>query len=136
MNKENLLFFGELPGSQSHGVSLSNKINLDQLMMRYNVVVSEEVTNLNNFSNVNFLAVRYFIANFLRFVINLFKSRFSLLYITLYVSRFGIFKNIIIVLFFKIFNPKSNIFIHVHRSDLNLFLKSSINKILFNILNL
>jgi glycosyltransferase involved in cell wall biosynthesis len=136
MKKENLLFFGELPGSQSHGVSLSNKINLDQLKLRFNIVVSEEVTNLNNFSSVNFLAVRFFIANFLRFLINLIKSRFMVFYLTLYISRFGIIKNIVVVFFFKIFNPNSNIFIHVHRSDLNLFLKSSINEALFKILNL
>jgi glycosyltransferase involved in cell wall biosynthesis len=47
----------------------------------------------------------------------------------------GILKNLFLSIFFKMFNPKSEIILHFHRSDINFFLEIWYCKILFKILN-
>jgi glycosyltransferase involved in cell wall biosynthesis len=133
--KKNLLFFGELPSKQTHGVSLSNKINLEILNTKYNVTISEETTSLKFYSNHTFYKFIQFYKNIKVFIINIRKKKYDYFYSTLYLSSLGIFKNFISIVIFKLFNSNSKVIFHIHRSDFDVFYKKLFIKIIFKCIN-
>ena len=131
----NLLFFGELPTIQTHGVSLSNKINLNILKTRYNVIISEEVTSLTLHSRNPVYKLKQFIKNIYTFLIYNIKYNYNYFYSTLYLSNFGIIKNLITLLIFKLFNRNAQVIFHIHRSDFDIFYQNIFSKYFFNFIN-
>ena len=93
--KKNILFFGELPTKHAHGVSISNRINLEILKTKHNVVVSEEFTTLNAHSKKYFLKTSQFLKNIIAFVNNIRKQKFDIFYLFKFlISAKSIFKKI------------------------------------------
>ncbi len=136
MVKKKIKFFGEIPPKTIHGASISNLINIQLLNEYFDVEIIEEFSNLkfhNQFS-VNKLI------SFSRSISKLLKSSFiqksEYFYSVIYLSTFGILKNIISIIIFKIFNPRSKVILHFHRSDFKKFILKKINYTLFKILNL
>lgn len=130
--KPNIIFFGELPESIVHGISISNKINIDILKEKYNVIIISEESKISDhskFTYYKFLKILKYLYLLLKF-----KKKFikiDIFYTSISISRFGMLKNIIIILFFKIMNYKSKIILHNYRGDLNIFYnKNIINKLL------
>lgn len=133
--KKNLLFFGELPNNHAHGVSISNRINIEILQTKYNVVISEETTSLNAHSKKYFLKTLQFLKNIIEFIHNIRKQKYHIFYSTLYLSTFGFLKNISTIFIFKMFNKNSTIILHIHRSDFSDFYKHPLNHFFFNLIN-
>jgi glycosyltransferase involved in cell wall biosynthesis len=136
MRKKKIIFYGEIPPKTVHGASISNFINIQLLIKHFDVEIIEEFSNLKYHNQFSF----YKLISFLSSLIKLFKSSIShksdYFYGVIYLSTFGILKNIISTLIFKIFNSKSKVILHFHRSDFRKFISKKINYILFRILNL
>jgi len=133
--KKNILFFGELPNKHAHGVSISNRINVEILQTKFNVVISEELTTLSAHSKKYFLKTTQFLKNIMRYITTIRKQKFDIFYSTLYLSTFGFFKNLITIFIFKLFNKNSTIILHIHRSDFSNFYNHPLNKFFFNLIN-
>lgn len=128
-------FFGELPPKTIHGVSLSNEINVYILKKVYDIDVIEEfsdikyhnklsINKLKNFLFPLFYCWRYFRSN-----------NYDFYYGVIYLSSFGLLKNILLVIPFKICNPKAHIVLHFHRSDLETCLSNILNLAFFKTLD-
>jgi glycosyltransferase involved in cell wall biosynthesis len=136
MRKKKIKFYGEIPPKTIHGASISNLINIQLLIKHFDVEIIEEFSNLKYHNQFSF----YKLISFSSSLLKLFKSSIShksdYFYGVIYLSTFGILKNIISTLIFKIFNPKSKVILHFHRSDFRKFISTKINYSLFKILNL
>jgi glycosyltransferase involved in cell wall biosynthesis len=132
--KKKILFFGELPPTSIHGASISNEINLRMLEDSYFITKVIEIYSIKNHSSGYIIKVLFFIRSYLKFIQKSFINKFDFFYGVVYLSTFGILKNVLIVLIFKITNPKGEIILHFHRSDFKYFQKKKINKFLYNIL--
>lgn len=135
-NKKKILFFGELPPFTIHGVSISNEINLKMLEEEYDVTVVCEIYSLKNHNSGYLTKFFLFIKSYLIFIKKNFQNKYNFFYGVIYLSTLGILKNISVILLFKLFNIKSKIILHFHRSDYNIFIKKKVNKILFDFLNI
>jgi len=136
MRKKKIKFYGEIPPKTVHGASISNFINIQLLIKHFDVEIIEEFSNLKYHNQFSF----YKLISFFNSLIKLIKSSIShksdYFYGVIYLSTFGILKNIISTLIFKIFNSKSKVILHFHRSDFRKFISTKINNTLFRILNL
>lgn len=116
--KPSILFFGELPPSVVHGVSISNKMNTDILAEIGELHIVEEKWNLKYHDQ---FAVQKIVSS-LKAVFGIWRFSFSksldLFYSVLYVSAFGSMKNLLSFLVVKLGNPNTKVLLHVHRSDL------------------
>lgn len=130
-----ILFFGELPPKSINGVSFSNEKVLEILSDNYDITVVQENSKLINH---NTFKLRKLIDVFNNTKIIYQKSRknkYSFFYLSVSLSTFGIFKTILICFAYKVVRNK-NIFLHLHRGDLYIFLTKKYNYLLFRILSL
>jgi len=128
-------FFGELPPKIVHGASVSNKINVYILKKVYDIDFIEEFSDLKYHNSFSVAKAKYFLrplVNSWRLFIN---NNYDFYYGVIYLSLLGLLKNILLVIPFKIFNPKSQIVLHFHRSDLGTCLNNNLNFILFKTLD-
>ena len=132
---KSILFFGELPPKTIHGVSISNKINIDVLKTVHSLVLIEEYSALKYHNKPSLSKTISFFKALLSFFVEIFKRRFDVFYGVVYLSLFGILKNFLLLILFKSVNPNSKVILHFHRSDFNIFYKSFINKLLFKAIN-
>lgn len=132
---KSILFFGELPPSSINGISISNQINIDILKSKYNVITVKEFSDLRFHEQGSFSKALSFLNSYLEFLKSLFKMHYDFFYGVIYLSTYGMIKNLSIVCLFRLFNPKSIIILHFHRSDFEKFLSKKINRFLFHILD-
>jgi glycosyltransferase involved in cell wall biosynthesis len=135
MGNKTIIFFGELPPKTIHGASISNFINLKILERYFKVIKIEEFSNLKYHNKFSLNKVHSFIGSILNLTKILFKKKGDIFYSVIYLSSFGIFKNIFTIFLFKIFNTKSKVILHFHRSDFKIFINYRINCILFYLLD-
>lgn len=131
-----ILFYGELYPNIIHGVSISNLTNLECLKDNYDIKIIEEKSDILYHSKFKFLKLKFFFGAILKFTSTNLYNQYSYFYTPLKISRSGLIINLILCVIFKAYNFNSKTIIHIHRSDLNQFLKNRINFILFNLLKL
>lgn len=127
MKRRNALFFGELPNTIIHGVSLSNQRILSVLRDIYNVDVISDNTSFNYTS---FFRQLYRHISILLKIIKRNNVNYELFYLTCPLSTFSQSKFILLVLIFKFLNPKACVVSHLHRSDLIEFCTNKFNSYL------
>lgn len=130
-----IIFFGELPPRTIHGTSISNGLNISILRDYFSISVVEEFSDLKFHRSFSFHKIFSFSKSLLIFIKALFIKRYHYYYGVAYFSRSGVLKNLVLVFFFKLFNNKGHIYLHVHRSDFLRFYINPINKFLFAFLN-
>jgi glycosyltransferase involved in cell wall biosynthesis len=130
----NMLFFGELSPRTVHGSSISSAINLEMLSERFHITKVEEFADLKYHSLLSWGKQKAFIRAYFHFLLQLFRKKHSIFYGVLYLSFFGMLKNLLIVLSYKLLNLKGQVYLHIHRSDLNYFLGRFKNRFLFKLL--
>ena len=91
-----ILFTGELPPNIYHGVSLSNRINLDLLSSKFDITVDEEITFSQDHKKTNLSKILYNLKRLKKAII-ICKFRLFIYYI----SNFKVwrFKNFIIYIY-------------------------------------
>lgn len=136
MTKKKIKFFGEIPPRTIHGASISNLINIQLLKKYFDVEIIEEFSNLKFHNQFSFYKLFSFSTSAFKLLKSSVLQKSDYFYSVIYLSTFGILKNIVTILIFKIFNPRSKVILHFHRSDLNTFITKKINFTLFKILNL
>lgn len=134
-NKDNLIFFGELPSRTIHGASISNAINLEMLSEILNIYSIEEEYIFKSHNSFSFNKIYLFLKTFFIFFKTCINNSFKFYYGVIYLSTFGIIKNILCVFVFKLTNPNGKVILHFHRSDFDSFYNKILNKTLFLALN-
>ncbi len=121
-NKDHLLFFGELPGGNIHGISISNSINLSILSEKFVVHVIEEngafKKNLLSYFRKIFLLT----ANSLSIIRKCIQFRYRYFYLVISLSFLGAVKTLIMMLIFRILRFRGEVILHVHRGDFKDFI--------------
>lgn len=132
-----ILFSGELPPNIYHGISLSNRINLDILGNNFNIIIDEEITYSKNGKKYFFPKLIYNIKRLFSSIVICKKNEYEFLYITFPTSKLGGLKTLLYIYIFKFYN-KGRVVTHIHRGDLISFVETSIiNHLIFKrILNI
>ncbi|SUJ07224.1 N-acetyl-alpha-D-glucosaminyl L-malate synthase BshA [Shewanella putrefaciens] len=130
-NRKSLLFWGELPPTVYHGISISNERILSTLESSFNLYKVQDNTSFGGI-----------VWSLISFVISLSKlvyfscKKVSIYYLNLPMSYLGLWKVYLSVLFVKFFSPKAKVVAHLHRGDFLSFIESPRNKALvINFLN-
>lgn len=125
-NKKSLLFWGELPPTVYHGISLSNERILSALSSDFEIFKVEDNTSFGGvvwslFSFIISLSkIAYFIC-----------KKIDIYYLNLPMSYLGLWKVYLSVVFVKFFSSKTKIISHLHRGDFLVFVENASNKKLF-----
>ncbi len=125
-NRKSLLFWGELPPTVYHGISISNQRILSALESGFNIYKVQDNTSFGGI-----------IWSLFSFIISLSKlvyfscKKVNIYYLNLPMSYLGLWKVYLSVLFVKFFSPKSKVVAHLHRGDFLSFIESPRNKKLF-----
>lgn len=129
---QKLLFSGELPPRSVNGVANSNEININLLSERFYIFIDEEYVDLRYHGVIGSSKFISLLIRLKRILSLSVKNKFDFFYIVFSTSTAGAFKTLVIIILFKIFNSKTICVVHLHRGDLDLFVKRSIlNKLLF-----
>lgn len=125
-----ILFTGELPPNVYHGISLSNRINLNILSNNFKIIIDEEIT-FSKKGKKHLLSKLLYNIKRLSSAIEICKeTQYDYLYITFPTSKLGGLKTLLYIYIFKIYN-KGRVITHIHRGDLKSFVEYSIiNKLL------
>ncbi len=129
--KSFLLFYGELPPSVFHGISISNETNLYYLDNHFDIDIINEVSNLKNHKSFSIDKTLNVLLELSRIIFASIKQHYSYFYLVLSLSSFGSVKTLISILCFKVFN-RGKVIIHIHRGDFyNWYYKCFFNKLVF-----
>ena len=128
MNLNKVLFFGELAPGVIHGISLSNKLNIDLMSKHSEVYTVEERTDLAEHGKRNTSkVVRAFRQIKQIYSLNRLK-RCDYFYTVFSLSTFGSLKTLGSLIVFRI-SGKGRIVLHIHRGDFEHFYdKNILNK--------
>ena len=135
MKSNSYIFFsGELSPESLNGISFSNANLIKYLEQKHTIIINKEIVDFkyhNKFSAIKFIY-------FLRRLLNVIKKSnsfiFNFFYIVFSNSLFGSIKTLLIIYSFKLFNKKSVVVVHIHRSDLvNVVKKNISNKLIFKL---
>lgn len=138
-NQNKILFFGELSPNIIHGISLSNRLNIDLLSTKFHIEIVEEKTDLNEHNKRNSSKIK----KILFYLKNVFKlnqkNKYHSFYTVFSLSSFGSIKTYFSILIFKL-SGKGNIVLHIHRGDFEQFYNKSflntfISKLIFKNIN-
>jgi len=125
---KSLFFFGELPPTAVHGISLSNELNIKILSDYFKIKIVEEVVPLRLHNKFSIMKICIQGKNILHAVSNLIFFKYDLLYLCYSVSFFGSLKNLIIIKTYKFFNETGVVVVHLHRGDFYCYIKNKKNK--------
>jgi len=129
--KEYLLFFGELPSGNIHGISISNSINLSILSEKFIIHVVEEKGEFKRNLFSHFLKIIMLMANGLSIMIKCIKVRYSYFYLSMSLSLLGAIKTLVMMTIFKLLKHRGKIVLHIHRGDFNYtFSKNTVNRLI------
>jgi len=131
----NILFFGELSPKTIHGASISSRIITKKLSSYCKVTIIEEYSPLLYHQKFSVKKNILFLSSFLRFFFKCIFFKYNKYYGVIYLSTIGIFKNLLLTISFKIFNPTAKVILHFHRCDFGLFLNKRFNTFLFKLLD-
>jgi glycosyltransferase involved in cell wall biosynthesis len=125
-SKKRLLFFGELPPTVYHGISISNERILSVLSADFYIYKVEDKSSFGS-------SIRVF---FSFFISQLKLMRLSCLNVDVYylnapMSYLGLWKVYFSILIVKVFSKKVKVVAHLHRGDFLEFIKNTGSKRLF-----
>lgn len=125
-----VLFYGELPDSSLHGVSIENQINLNILRTVYRVDEIEDELSLKEHNKKSGRKVINLLLNNWKIFIKSISIRYQYFYCVYSLSTFGSLKIFISIITFRLFN-RGAVILHIHRGDFfTRFYKRTINKII------
>lgn len=121
-----LLFWGELPPSVYHGISMSNERVLQSLSREFETV---KVCDNSSFGGIAFSLYSFFIS----IAKILFKSviRVHVFYVNSPTSFMGLLKVLLATFVVRAFSPGVCVIAHLHRGDFSSFIRKKTNKRLF-----
>ncbi|MFK8029508.1 MAG: glycosyltransferase family 4 protein [Gammaproteobacteria bacterium] len=125
MNRKKVLFFGELAPGVVHGISLSNRLNVDLLSQHTEMHIIEELTDLAAHGKRNrskFLGAFRSIKKI--FTLNRL-NRCDYLYTVFSLSTFGSLKTLGSLIGFRS-SGKGQVVLHIHRGDFHAFYNRSV----------
>lgn len=125
-----ILFFGELYPDVIHGVSVANRLNIDQILEVAKVDVVQEKTQVDAVGKTSFNKIRsLFFA--IRDVWKKSRSqKYDAFYLVISLSLFGMLKTLAAVYTFSLKN-KESIVLHLHRGDfVSFYQRRWINRVL------
>lgn len=125
-NKKCLLFWGELPSTVIHGISLSNQRILSALADDFNIYKVEDNTT---FGGRGWALYSFFVSLFKLVFFSC--KQVDIYYVNLPMSYFGLYKVYLSALVVKFISPRVRIVPHLHRGDFLTFIESSRNRKLF-----
>jgi glycosyltransferase involved in cell wall biosynthesis len=140
IKKKNILFFGEFPDKVAHGVSISNKININALRDYFKVFCIQELSFFG-ISRKKYFFLKIIEMLILPYKIFLYrKVKLNIFYFTLSLSVFGSVKNLFLLLIVSVFVRCDKFIAHIHRGDLEVLYYQSyivrfIVKCIFNMLD-
>ncbi|WP_447722403.1 glycosyltransferase family 4 protein [Edwardsiella tarda] len=116
---KNLLFYGELPSTVIHGISLSNKLNIKILSSKFNVISREE-HSYGYYNNIIFFVLRIML-DAIWLVLKSFSYKPVYFYAVFPTSSFSLLKIIFLSILVKASSPRVRIMFHLHRGDFREF---------------
>ena len=125
-NSKSLLFWGELPPTVFHGISLSNERILSALSGYFNIYKVEDNASFGG----RLRALVSFFISILK-LMHLSRRKVDIYYHNAPMSYLGLWKVYLSILAVKVFSSKVKVVSHLHRGDFLEFTKSSRNMRLF-----
>jgi glycosyltransferase involved in cell wall biosynthesis len=125
-NRKSLLFWGELPPTVFHGISLSNKRILSALSGDFDIYKVEDNASFGG----RIRALSSFIVSLIK-LIRLSSRKVDIYYLNAPLSCLGLWKIYLSILFVKAFSSNVKIISHLHRGDFLQFVKNTHNKRIF-----
>ncbi len=113
-----ILFFGEIPGEISHGISVSNKVLLEDLPEDFQVfsVLDNRTSQIRQGASFD-KALEFLRAWFQISFLSL-TERPDYFYAAPSISPLGAAKGMVVFLSAKVFTPSTHLLAHIHRGDL------------------
>ena len=135
MNKNNkLLFWGELPPENMHGVSISNRVNLNFLSKNFQIDIIQEENIFHHRGKFSVFKITTFLKSYIIIFEKAFKTRYKYFYLVFSLSTFGGIKTLLAIASFRLLN-RGKVVLHIHRGDFfSRFYKGIINKIISKII--
>jgi glycosyltransferase involved in cell wall biosynthesis len=128
-----ILFFGELAPNIVHGISLSNKLNIDLLKSISQIEVVEEQTTLSQHNKITFSKVKNIFTYLKKIYFLNKKNSYDYFYVIFSFSAFGSLKTLLSLFAFYL-GGRGGIVLHVHRGDFTQFYQKNIlNKLITKI---
>jgi len=126
INSKSLLFWGELPPTVFHGISLSNDRILSTLSADFEIYKVEDKTSFGGRGR----ALLSFFFSILK-LIYLSSRKVDIYYTNMPMSFLGLWKVYLSLLVIKVLSPEAKVFTHLHRGDFLEFINVPRNKRLF-----
>jgi glycosyltransferase involved in cell wall biosynthesis len=138
MIKKSLLFFGDLAPKYLTGTSISSSIILNELQEFYRIQIIEENDNFKYKSFYYYIKYFNILGKCLKLIRYSIKEKFDVFYLVFSVSGFGCLKTLICILSVKLFSPKTQVIIHIHRGDFfttfyRKYFREIISKVIFKL---
>ncbi len=114
--KKRLLFYGELPPGSVHGISYSNKINIELLQDHFEVDLIIERARPEDHTKNSFSKCFHIINDICRIFLQSIKKKYSYFYLVFSLSTLGSIKTLAAILAFRLIN-KGKVILHIHRGD-------------------
>ncbi|MBS1777402.1 MAG: glycosyltransferase family 4 protein [Bacteroidetes bacterium] len=116
-NKKRLLFTGVIAPNTVHGVSVSNKINIDILREDFEIDLNAETLHHDSTPNNPISKGFHFLKSLIHFLgLNL-SRKYDVLYLNISLSSAGILKTYLMAKCFSKLNSRSHYILHLHRGD-------------------
>jgi len=128
-----ILFFGELPPKNIHGIAYSNHVNLKMLGSTYMIDIIEDDNFLIDHDKVSLAKLFRVIKKIFKVAEKSVRRKYAYFYLTYSLSVFGSLKTLSVIAVHRIFNH-DKVVLHIHRGDFfSRFYGSEISRLLTRI---
>jgi glycosyltransferase involved in cell wall biosynthesis len=125
-----ILFFGELPPRNIHGIAYSNHINLTFLRTCFLVDIVEETNSLVDHDNISVIKFIKLVKGITKVIQKSISCKYAYFYLTFSLTSLGGLKTLSAILGYKFFN-RGKVVLHVHRGDFfSRFMRRFLNRII------
>ncbi|MBS1588049.1 MAG: glycosyltransferase family 4 protein [Bacteroidetes bacterium] len=124
-NKKRLLFTGVIAPDTVHGVSVSNKINIDILREDFEIDINAETLHHDSTPNHPISKGFHFIKSIIHFLGLNISRKYDALYLNISLSSAGILKTFLMAKCFSLLNSRSHYILHLHRGDVIKFVSQN-----------
>lgn len=127
-----ILFFGELYPDVVHGISISNRLNLDLLSQinGIDIDVIQEVSHINLINPISPTKIKSFLNSLFQICLISRKKKYEIFYLTISLSCFGLLKTVLCLYLYSL-KRSGQIILHLHRGDfVEFYTKNSLYRLL------
>jgi glycosyltransferase involved in cell wall biosynthesis len=117
-----ILFYGELYPDVVHGVSISNRLNIDLLSSSEEVDIIQEQTQVDSIGKTSLAKIDALFSSILRVRKQSHAESYKVFYMVISLSLFGILKTLLVIYSFSL-KEHGQIILHLHRGDFVSFYK-------------